>query len=96
MSGPLNPLLQQLVAGNTLLGTYYRRAIEEESKIRFDKLIVQPANGGEYWTTDPAESERFFELTDVTGMGANSGYCKEESCYYYESLGYWHTAVPVR
>ncbi|MDR3588929.1 MAG: hypothetical protein P4N41_04650 [Negativicutes bacterium] len=93
MPGPLNPLLRKLEDGDTLLGTYYRRAVEDETKIRFDRLIVRPANGGEFWTTDPAESERFFQLTNVTGMGANSGYCREESCYYYESLGYWQTAA---
>jgi len=92
MSGPLNPLLRKLIEGDTLLGTYHRRAVEEKSTIRFDKLIVKPANGGEYWTADPAESELFFELTNVTGMGVNSGYCREESCYFYESLGYWQTA----
>jgi hypothetical protein len=92
MPGSLNLLLQKLTTGDSLLGTYYRRAVEEGDKVQFDKLVVKAASGGEYWTTDPVESERFFELTDVTGMGANSGYCREESCYYYESLGYWQTA----
>jgi len=86
-------LIQQLQEGNKFIGTYHRRAVEEQSKIIFDKLVVMTANGSGYETTNPLESERFFKLTDSTGTCANSGYSKEDSCYYYESMGYWNSSA---
>lgn len=89
MPEPLRQLLRKLMEGNSLMGTYYRRAIEDNSTIRFDKLIVKTATGSEYLTADPMESELFFELTATTGSGTNSGFYREKC--YYDSFGYWHT-----
>jgi hypothetical protein len=93
---PLVLLIQKLQEGTKLIGTYHRRAVQEQSKIMFDKLVVKTVNGSDYMTTNPLESELFFELTDITGTGANSGYSQEESCYYYESMGYWLTSAGAR
>jgi hypothetical protein len=90
---PLGQLIQKLQEGNKLIGTYHRRAVQEQSRIIFDRLSVRTVNGSDYVTTNPLESELFFELTNITGTGANSGYSREDSCYYYESMGYWHTAT---
>ncbi|MDR3566161.1 MAG: hypothetical protein P4N59_32630 [Negativicutes bacterium] len=93
MPGSLGQLLGKIVAGSSQIGTYYRRAVEDKTSIRFDKLIVKTAMGGEYLTKDPSESKAFFEHTDIKGTGTNSGYCHEEKCYYYESMGYWRTSL---
>lgn len=92
MPTPLSQLLRLLLAGNISLGTYYRRSVEDHANIRFSKLFVQTVTGKDYLTTDPAESELFFKLTEITGTGTNSGFCHEEGLYYYESTGYWHSA----
>jgi len=91
MPRSLNQLLTKLMEGNNLIGTYYRRAIEDSAKIRFDQLIVKTMNGGEYQTSDPAESKLFFDLSEMEGTGSNKGFCKEDNCYYYESFGNWQS-----
>lgn len=55
-------LLEKIAAGECAVGTFVRRAVEENGKIVFSELLVYTRNGQTYVTKDQRENERFFNL----------------------------------
>ena len=83
-------LLDKIAAGECIVGTFVRRAVEENNRVMFAELIVHLPNGQTYFTSNPWENERFFDVVDYRGIGVDSGFSRDEKRDWYESRGYWH------
>lgn len=83
-------LLDKIAAGECTVGTFVRRAVEENGRIVFSELLVYLPNGQIYTTKNPRENERFFDRIDYRGIGIDSGFSRDEKRDWYESRGYWH------
>jgi len=94
MNEPLAHLLYRLGQGELLSGAYRRRSLKHGQSIQFAELVVWTADGATYSTLDPGESELFFRTVIYRGSGMNSGFCEERGCFFYESVGNWHSQQP--
>jgi len=87
MHGKFSNLIERLLTGDMIHGTYIRRAVASGSGLDFDELIVKTDGGAEYHTYDQRESDTFFDLVDYQGYCCDAQ-SRADGCHY-ESMAYW-------